>query len=468
MKIKYLQTLQFLLATVLLQAQNRNDTINYSLNTRFNGGTGTYAPFLSTANQYDRFSFSPNSLTVWGALHKEIKTKNTFDYGFGTEFDGNLSGNENRFFPGELYVQGKLYFLNVYAGRKQELFGNQDAELSGGGMLWSQNSRPMNKIAIESNEYVAVPYTKGYLEVKGGLSQGWFDHSAIPNLLLHHKYGYIRVGGPLPVNISYGIQHVAQWGGNSAQYGTMPVNWINYFRIFFGKSGGSTANWSDQENTLGNHIISQNLGLDVKLKTISISFYWQNITEDPPVNFITKTPNIQDGLWGASVKLSKFKPLNHLVFEYLSTTDQSGPWGELDGVIYGGADNYYTNGLIPNGWSNQGMTIGNPWLTSPKYNKDGTLSTTNNTVRLYYFSGKGVIKKLNYRLTLAYSENYGLAKAIYGNPKKQLSWQLETSTPASFLKNTQISLGFSGDHGVQYGNNLAVILGISYSGFWRY
>lgn len=447
----------------------QNDTINYSLNSRINGGTGSYAPFLSTANQYDRFVFSPNSLTMWSTLHKEIKSTNRIDYGFGLELDGNASENENRFFAGELYVLGKFHFLNIYVGRKQEVFGNQDVEFSSGGMLWSKNSRPMPEIALESNRYIHVPYTKGYVEVKGGLSHGWFDHSSIDHLLLHHKYGYIRLGGSLPVNISYGIQHVTQWGGKSAKYGTMPITWNNFFRIFLGESGNSTANLSDQHNTLGNHIISQNLGLDMKLNKVCISLYWQSITEDPPAQkFMATLMNSQDGLWGLSAKFPKFNILNHLVLEYLSTTDQSGPWEVLDGVIYGGADNYYRNSLIPNGWSNQGMTLGNPWLTSPKYNKDGSFSTENDVLRLYYFSGQGKIKTIDYRLTLAYSENFGLPKAIYGNPKNQVSWQLETSTSLHYLKNMKISISISGDRGKMYGNNLALILGISYSGFWKY
>jgi hypothetical protein len=328
----------------------------------------------------------------------------------------------------------------------------------------------MPKLTIESDGYIAVPYTKGYLEVKGGLSHGWFENQKNLNgLLLHHKYAYIRVGGTLPVTINYGVQHVAQWGGKSDIYGTMPVTWNNYFRIFAGSGGSSTASWGDRENALGNHIVSQNLGLDLKLKIVLVSFYWQSIAEDSPVKrFITNTPTIEDGLWGMSVKLPKFKPLNHFVFEYLSTTDQSGPWHDLDGVIYGGLDGYYNNSITSNGWSYRGMTIGNPWLTSPKYNKDGSTTIVNNTVRLYYFSGKGRIKSFNYRLTLAYSENYGLTAPTYPNCKKQFSWQLETSTAAKFVKDTQLRLGISGDRGSMYGNNLALMLGVSYSGFWKY
>lgn len=470
MKLKYYQILIFLLTSVLLQAQIQPDSVKYTINTRFNGGTGTYAPFLSTTNQYDRFDISPNSLSVWGTMQKEVRKLKTFDYGFGVELDGNISGNSHRFFPGELYAQGKIYFLNVSAGSKKQAFGNQDEELSSGGMLWSKNSRPMPKIALESNGYIDVPYTKGYLEVKGGLSHGWFENQKdLKGLLLHHKYVYVRLGGSFPFNLSYGVQHVAQWGGQSTVYGSMPATLNNYIRIFMGSSGNSTSDWKDQANALGNHIISQNLALDLNLKNALVSFYWQSIAEDSPVKkFITNTPNIEDGLWGMSVKLPKFKPLDHFVLEYLSTTDQNGPWHDLDGVIYGGLDGYYTNGLIPNGWSYRGMTIGNPWLTSPKYNDNGSTSIINNTVRLYYFSGKGSIKSVNYRLTLAYSKNFGPTAPVYTSYKRQLSWQLETSTTAKFIKNTQISIGISGDRGSMYGNNLALILGVSYSGFYEF
>jgi hypothetical protein len=469
MKIKYYQTLLFLFVVVISQAQDRSDSIAYSLNSRVNTGTGNYSPFLSTANQYDRFSLSPNALTLWGTIHKKPEEKKRFDYGFGIELDANYSGDEKRFFPNELYIQGKFGFLNVYAGNKQQVYGNQDADLSSGGLLWSQNSRPIPKIAIESNDYIPIPFTKGYVEVKGGLSHGCFyNDGGIHNLLLHHKYAYMRLGGTFPLNIHYGIQHVVQWGGQSSQYGTMPVTWDNYFRILMGKSGNSTANISDQINTLGNHIISQNVGLDLKTKSILIALYWQNISEDLPVKLMTKSPNIEDGLWGMSVKLPTFKPFSHFVVEYLSTTDQNGPWHDLDGIIYGGQDSYYTNGLIPNGWSYRGMTIANPWITSPKYNENGSSYTNNNTVRLYYFSGKGTIKSINYRITLAYSKNYGLTRPIYEDYKKQFSWQFEVSSPKSFIKDTSINLGFSGDQGKMYGNNLGVWLGLSYTGFWKY
>lgn len=452
-------------SVVFVQAQGRKDVLTYSLSTRANAGSGGYAPFLSTANAYDRFSMEPNSLTIWGVARKEMNGQSRFDYGFGTELDANLAKPNGRFFPNELYVEGKAYFLTLTMGMKQKVYGNQDPELSSGGMIWSKNSRPLPGIALETNDYVKVPYTRGYVEVKGGISHAWFsDSSVVKNALLHYKYAFVRFGGKLPININFGLHHVCQWAGTSPKYGTSPANWSNFRRIFFGKNGSSSSPQTEQDNALGNHIISKNLGLDVRFKPVEVSLYWQNIYEDPPVMNMFNGMNSEDGLFGASMRLRRFKPLNRLVVEYLSTTDQSGPWHDLDGVIYGGADSYYVNGVYQNGWTYYGMTIGNPWLTSPKYNKNGMVQVLNNKVRLYYVSGTGCFWNVTYRATFAYSRNWGSSAMLYDACKRQYSYQLELEKPIRCLRNTTVCLGFSGDKGRLYGDNFAALLGMRYSG----
>jgi hypothetical protein len=469
MKIRNILTVVLFLEAFSVQAQTHTDTVDYSLNARINPGFGKYTPFLSSVNQFDRYSLVPNCLSLWGSAHKRMNDSTLFDYGFGSELDANISTSENRFFPGELYVEGKAYFLKATMGMKRRIYGNQDPVLSSGGMIWSQNSRPIPGISVETNDYIDLPYTKGYVEVKGGITHGWFtDNTVTTNTLLHHKYAYVRVGGSFPVNINFGIQHVCQWAGTSPNYGYSRASWANFKRIFLGESGGASSPETEQFNALGNHIISKNLGVDLNLKSINVSLYWQNIYEDGPIKPMYKAFNVEDGLWGASVRLTKFKPLNRFVLEYMSTTDQSGPWHDLDGVIYGGLDNYYNNGVYSNGWTFYGMTIGNPWLTSPKYNEDGTVSVTNNKVRLYYLAGMGSIKDVSYKATFAYSKNWGSPSVVYDKCKRQFSYQLETSTPLHSVRNINLTLGISGDRGAMYGNNFALLLGISYFGNFFY
>lgn len=439
------------------------DTLQYSLNARFNGGSGSYAPFLSTVNHYDRHSLTPNSLSTWGNLYKTpIKT---FDYGFGAEINANLSPSEKRLFPGELYVEGKVGPFLAVLGMKREIFGNQDPVLSSGGLIVSQNSRPLPCLTLETKGWVDVPFTKGYLAFQGGMANGKFtDKTVTENTMMHHKWLQVQVGGRLPVTVNYSLHHVAQWAGNSPTYGESKANLENFIRVFFAKSGSIDGPSTEYYNTLGNHIVSQNLGLSLKLTACSFDAYWQNINEDKPILRMNKSYNVKDGLWGLSVHMPHFRPLHSLVVEYLSTTDQAGPWHDLDGVILGGTDSYYNNSVYPNGWSFHGMTIGNPWLTSPKYNTDGGVGIQNNCMRLYYLSGLGELNRFSYRFTTAYSLNWGLSHLQAATPKKQFSGQLDVFHALPFLKQTEASIGISGDRGDKYGNNLAILMGLRYTG----
>jgi len=446
-----------------LWAQQSTDTITYSLNARFNPGFGTYAPFLSTVNQFDRHSITPNSLSTWGTLHKA--SVKTFDYGFGAEINANLSPSEKRLFPGELYVEGKVGSFLAVLGMKREVFGNQDSELSSGGILYSQNSRPIPALTLETNGWVEVPFTKGYLEFMGGMANGKFtDETVTTNTMMHHKWLHCRIGGSFPLTVNYGLHHVAQWAGNSPDYGNSKATLENFLRVLLAKNGSIDGPATEYLNTLGNHIISQNLGLSLKLTNCSVDLYWQNISEDKPIDRMNKAYNNRDGLWGVSLQMPTFRPLHSLVAELLSTTDQSGPWHDLDGVIMGGDDYYYNNTVYSNGWSFYGMTLGNPWLTSPKYNTDEWVGIENNCVRLFYVAGLGELDDFKYRFTAAYSKNWGLVARTMPPSKNQFSGQLEVFHALPFLKNTEASLGISGDRGTKYGNNLALLMGLRYTG----
>lgn len=458
------------LGIVSLSAQTDSSLVEYNINLLSNVGIGKQAPFLSTANQWDRHSFSPNSLTLWGTIHKRLKAHSVFDYGFGAELTTNLSVAETRFFPDELYIDAKVGPFVFTAGRKQAVYGNQDPILSSGGMLWSRNARPMPRLSLESFGYIPVPFTHQFVEVKGGITHGWFiDSTLVTNTLLHYKYAGIRLGGTLPVHLNYSLHHVAQWGGTSSQYGTSPANFDNFLRVLMGKSGDESAPATERYNTLGNHIISKNIGLEFTFKNANIEVYWQNIYEDKPIHYMYKTYNQEDGLWGLSLQLPKYKPLNRLMVEFLSTTDMSGPWHDLDGLIYGGADGYYNNGVYTNGWSFYGMTIGNPWLTSPKYNQtyeQGAIGFINNMVRVYHVAGTGQLGLLDYTAVFAYTRNFGTTHPVSVPTvcNKQYSWLLNTEMPFPYLKQTRLTMGFSGDLGKQYGNNYALLVGLRWEG----
>lgn len=408
-------------------------------------------------NQNGTVAFQPNSVGFSAALFKAADTNTRiFDYGFKVDSRLQIADNLRIFFP-EIYLNARLKMFELKVGRSIELFGNQDSILSAGGLLFSQNALPIPSVSAGMPQFTTVPYTFNLLEIKGAIIHGYFtDNIAAKNMLLHHKFGYVRAGGRFPVNIQYGLHHVAQWGGFVPELGQQPVGLDNFLKIFLVKSGGDDALVTDQINRLGNHIISQNLKVELDLPVFQVDAYWQNIAEDGPVRFITKTMNVNDGLWGLALKSDRFPAVKRILYEYLNTTDQSGPYHDKDGIVYGGGDSYFLNGVYQTGWTYFSRTIGTPFITSPAYS--GTFQTKNNRVQVHHFGINGEIKAVNYKMLLSFSKNYG----TYGQPispmKNGNMFLLEMSRKFPSLSNVEAAVSLAADRGSMYGNNTGFMI----------
>lgn len=163
---------------------------------------------------------------------------------------------------------------------------------------------------------------------------------------------------------------------------------------------------NDQRNAQGNHVGSQQLMITGKGKGWEISLYWQNFFEDN-FSLIGKGQNIADGLWGISMKQNRWRFIEGVTYEFLNTTDQSGPWHDRDGLCYAGNDSYYRNSVFLNGWNYFYRSMGTPFITSPLYNEDGTIYTLNSRVRVHHVGVRGDIYGFRYRVKTSYARNYG-------------------------------------------------------------
>lgn len=248
------------------------------------------------------------------------------------------------------------------------------------GTVVFRHARPMPGVRVGIERWTAFPGLFGYVEVKGGFANQWqTDNVYITQGKVHHKWVGGRIGGRLPVNVSYEFHHVAQWGGYSPIYGDLGNDMHSFMNAVLVRAGGSMAN--DQINAQGNHIGSQILTIDAKGDGWKVSAYWQNIFEDGPIRLIGTTMNVADGVWGVNVTQDKWQYISGLTYEFINTTDQSGPYHDKDGYIYGGADSYYRNSIYRNGWNYGYRTIGTPFITSPIYNADGTCDTKTTAYR---------------------------------------------------------------------------------------
>jgi len=454
----FIFTIGLIFFTSSLLAQN--DSVKYDITLSGLTSTGNYSPFWLQSNQYGKISSSPSSANLLVGVYKDFETKKKiFKYGFKANALIQTDKTKSTAYFHELYVKAHLAVFDIIIGSREEQFGVQDSTLSSGGFLFSQNARPIPKVTIGIEHFTPLPFTKGYLEIKGAISNSWLDNNKyIQNEFIHHKYAYLRIGGKLPVHLQYGIDHTALWGGYIQGLGQQPADLSAFHTIFFVGRGGKNASAGEQINALGDHRISQNMKLEIELATYKICGYWQNFSEDGPVRFMTNSMNAADGLWGITVRNTKFPFVKGIIYEYLSTSDQSGPYLEKDGIIYGGNDSYFTNYIYTTGWNNYSRTIGTPFITSPIYNKNVEPYTLNNRVQVHHFGAEGEVYGYNYKAFASFSKNFG----TYSSPTNinNISTLLEINKQLPKLSNIELSCSVGADFGKLYGNSVGVLFSI--------
>jgi hypothetical protein len=279
------------------------------------------------------------------------------------------------------------------------------------------------------------------------------------------------LGGKLPVNVHYGFHHYAQWGGLTSDptIGRLPSGLSDFFKVFLAKGGdGSTTTpWEEAANRVGNHIGSENFGFDIKLDKYKIQGYWQTIFED---NSGRHHRNIADGLWGLSIHtVNRNKIINGLLYEFIRTTDQSGP--SHDPTPYfqrgGGNDNYFNHGFYVKGWTSHEMTIGTPFITSPVIMHGEAqfrypVYLLNNKVKGHHLGLSGVFRKLNYSIMYSFIKNYGTND--FPAYWEQNSFLLKTTLKQILPWGLDAAINIGIDNCKLYGKNAGIMISLIKSG----
>ncbi|MBR5327374.1 MAG: hypothetical protein IKV31_02435 [Paludibacteraceae bacterium] len=437
--------------------------------------SGTYAPFWLQSNQNGNISASPYSGNLSVGVYKPAQQdQRWYDYDFAVQMTGRLQSNTpiiwkpfNQTTTGyfnQLYAHIRLYFIDFTAGIKPLVYESIDNSLSSGSMIISGNSQPLPRLSIGIDKYTAFPGTYGYLELKGGITHAWMtDNAYIENYKLHHKYIGLRLGGQLPINLSYEFHHAAQWGGTSPTHGDLTggSTWRSFINAFLARSGGNTTN--EQLNAQGNHLVSQQLALTAKGQGWNITAYWQNLSEDNLV-FLGFGHNLPDGIFGISMQQNHWPYIQGITYEYMNSTDQSGPWHDRDGLCFGADDRYYQNLIYQNGWNYFYRTIGTPFITSPLYNTDGTIHTLNSRVRLHHLGIRGDIYGFKYRLLCSYAQNFGNDNTSKLRLSTNWATLLEVSKHVEQAWGLDFGVSIASDLGTQFGNQIGAMFTIRKQG----
>ena len=451
-----------------------NDTLRYGWDVSALASSGKFAPFWLQSNRNGNISSSPYSGNISLAIYKQdIHPERWWDYDFAVQLTGRIQSR----IPGSTfetqqrvlteyfnlaYAHVRIYIFDLTAGIKPMIYETQDTALSMGSLVFSGNSQPLPHVTIGIDRYVPFPGCYGYFEIKGGLTHAWMpDNVYMRGSYIHHKFLALRVGGQLPVNISYEFHHAAQWGGISPVYGDIGNDWQSFKNVFFARGGGAMRN--DQLNAQGNHVGSQQLMLTGKGKGWEVSAYWQNFFED---NFalIGNGQNLSDGLWGISIKQNRWPFVQGITYEFMNTTDQSGPWHDRDGLCYAGNDSYYRNSVFVNGWNYFYRSLGTPFITSPLYNDDGTIYTLNSRVRVHHMGVRGDIYGFAYRIMASYARNYGNDNSNKDVLSDNTALLLEVQKHVKQAWGLDFGMRIAGDFGTQWGNQFGAQITVSKRG----
>ncbi len=373
---------------------------------------GRNVPFWLMSDRYGLIDNTPFNGWLRASFYKNPRTGRNLDYDYGLDIYS-LYSDRASIILHQAYAGVRAGFFEFEAGKREEVYGNQDSLLSSGGLLWSGNAPTIPEITFRTNGYIPVPFTAKYLYVKGGISHGWFSEDPFSeHVWLHHKYIYFKTTSRFPVILSAGLHHFVQWGGVSRDtlIGHLPSGLEAFRDIFFARSGSADSPSNERLNALGNHLGSYNVRVDFRIGKTHTGIYWQSLFED---NSGRKLMNKKDGLWGIAFRYAHSGPWpSALVLEYINTTDQSG-WiidHPNPNTFPRGADNYFNNSIYRAGWSAEGRTIGTPLITSPLYGVSSHGEYfRNNRLRAYHIgvSGKMAGAGIGYRLFFSHSNNYG-------------------------------------------------------------
>ena len=463
--------------------------------TQFTAGTGEHNPLWLNANKYGLSSVDKtNGYQRLGYFH-QADTSSARQWSINYGVDAALAtGFTSTVVLQQAYADVRWLKGVLTIGSKEQPIELKNPVLSSGPQTLGMNARPIPSVRLSLPDYWTVPFTRGWLGVKGHIAYGlhtddnWQNdftqeqNKHTKNAKIHTKAGYLRIGkANKPVNVELGLEMGCQYGGTSyiIDRGTLKNEdgLKGMFRAFI-PSGGETGE-GIYENTSGNHIGSYLLRVNMDYDNWYLGVYADHVFEDHSQMFFLDFDgygegdefndwkysrwliyDLKDMMLGVELKLKKLNWLNNIVIEYIYTKYQSGP-------IYhdrtrhmpdhiAGRDNYY-NHYVQTGWQHWGQVMGNPLYRSPLYNDNHLIEVANNRFWAWHIgiSGKP-LPQLSYRLLASWQRGWGTYDAPLPDPERNVSLLAEadyTLTGKNCLNGWGVKAAVGIDRGQLLGNN---------------
>lgn len=426
-----------------LSHASRNITIGAEAGAAASSGDDT--PLWLTANRYGLSGMKGKYgyLRASASHDAAADSARNWRIGWGVDLAGGYD-MEGDFVVQQLYADFDWQSLRLSVGSKERPSELKNAALSSGGMTESMNARPVPQVRLSLPDFWNIPGTHGWLALKGHIAYGKFTdggwqesfvakgQTRSDGVLYHSKAGFLRIGNKdkFPLTFTGGLEMAAQFGGEAwntlyrdddQSYDPSHVKMSNGLKAFWNAfvPGGSDQSDGDFANTEGNQLGSWHFSLDFHGKGWGLRAYAEHFFEDHSQMFFEY--GWKDMLIGTELTLPRNPFISTVLYEHIRTTDQSGSMyhDQTASLPYqvSGNDNYYNHAIYAS-WQHWGQLIGNPLLTSPGFNDNGSLRIYDNRIKANHFGVCGQpTSEIDWRLLMTHVRSLGTYELPSLNPK---------------------------------------------------
>ncbi len=466
-------TLLILLSSMLTFTKLADTTNHSSVELQAIASDVGATPFFLSRLQYGAIPLDNPGIVAIVRNGKNYNLKKKYDWKYQVQATG-WAGKQNDFWLTEAYVSGRRGQLELWAGRRKEVYGLGDTAMTSGFYAWSGNAVPIPKIQFGTRDY--VDFAKGHLGIFMTFAHGWLDNQGpVIDGFLHQKTLYGRIGRRNAlITLFGGVNHQVMWAGQNRD-GTTYGKGLNTFFYVVTTSKDRTflkedpnAPQTESGYQYGAHCGSIDFLLKIQPKWGTISIYKQTAWE---TGRIAKLITANDGIAGVSINLNRKRILQHIIFEYIYTANQGQYYSGLAKLL--GMKDPHADEIENNfngthgGWHYIDRGIGTPFLIydleSKGRNGDGF---SMNVVKAYFIGFQGILpNEIYWKLRAAYSLHTlpkfpGFPIRDYNGFIPQTSVGLQVSKNVFKNLNFQAEIGY--DQGERVTNTLGMKLGMKY------
>lgn len=407
-------------------------------------------PLWLNANKHGLSSLEHNNGYLRGNLIRQLSADSVRRWAVGYGVDVALPVNyTSKLVVQQAFVEARWLHGVLSVGAKEYPMELKNQTLSSGSQTLGINARPVPQVRLALPEYWVLPMLHGWLQFKGHIAYGmmtddsWqhdftqYQSGYADHVLYHSKAGYLRIGkAGKPWSVEMGLEMAAEFGGDVYVERSGKVlekvptekNLKGFWHALI--PGGADSGEGDYGNVAGNQLGSWVLRVNYDANSWAAHVYADHFFEDHSQMFLLdydgygqgdewldrKTNRyylyaLKDMMLGGELNLKNGSWIRNIVFEYLYTKYQSGPYNH-DHTInipdhLAGMDDYYNHSRYP-GWQHWGQVIGNPLYRSPIYNNNDNIEVLDNRFVAYHLGIDGQpTSHLGYRLLGSYQKGWG-------------------------------------------------------------